>query len=119
MEDCTVTPSLNSTQTEQQQHMASTADINRPSFVSEVVGAQNSAAGGNSEATGSEVGLKRKRGRPRKYDGNLPSPKSAPLEFSTSPSSKRGRGRPRGSGMLQMLASMGEYIHFSLAYIGV
>lgn len=105
MEDCTATQSLNSTQAEL--HMASTADINNPSFAMGAVGVQNSAVGGNSEPIGSEVGLKRRRGRPRKYDANLSSPKSTPSGLSTSPSSKRGRGRPRGSGKLQILASMG------------
>ncbi|XP_062080490.1 AT-hook motif nuclear-localized protein 7-like isoform X2 [Humulus lupulus] len=72
---------------------------------------------------------KKKRGRPRKYDadGNLrlsylksvtpPPPSgttpfslsstvSSPSEFSSS--SKRGRGRPAGSGNWQLLASLGE-----------
>ncbi|XVF76286.1 hypothetical protein PTKIN_Ptkin13bG0254200 [Pterospermum kingtungense] len=64
---------------------------------------------------------KKKRGRPRKYDadGNLRIPyqvvpasppgftlsPSSPTEFS---SSKRGRGRPPGSGNWQLLASLGE-----------
>ena len=48
------------------------------------------------DPTGSEVGEKRKRGRPRKHDV---SPKSPP--------SKRPRGRPCGSGNLQQLASIG------------
>ncbi|KAI9080179.1 hypothetical protein K1719_037857 [Acacia pycnantha] len=98
----TYEPNPISTQTEQ--HLASTADVNGPFLA---VGVQNSAARGNSEPSGSEVGLKKKRGRPRKNDENLPSPNSAPPGFPTSPSSKRGRGRPRGSGKLQMLASMG------------
>ncbi|PON56108.1 PPC domain containing protein [Parasponia andersonii] len=69
---------------------------------------------------------KKKRGRPRKYDadGNLrlsyatppsgsttpfslSSPVSSPSEFSSS--SKRGRGRPPGSGNWQLLASLGEF----------
>ncbi|XVE96514.1 hypothetical protein REPUB_Repub02eG0229100 [Reevesia pubescens] len=66
---------------------------------------------------------KKRRGRPRKYDadGNLRLPyhqvmatnsppgftlsPSSPTEFS---SSKRGRGRPPGSGNWQLLASLGE-----------
>ena len=80
--------------------------------------------------TGSSVDSfgKKKRGRPRKYDadGNLrlsymagvtppsqttpfslSSPVSSPSEFSSS--SKRGRGRPPGSGNWQLLASLGEF----------
>ncbi|KAK2655061.1 hypothetical protein Ddye_008113 [Dipteronia dyeriana] len=72
---------------------------------------------------------KKKRGRPRKYDsdGNLrlasynnnnnninPAVASSPPGFSLTPStdfsssSKRGRGRPPGSGNWQLLASLGE-----------
>ncbi|XP_041024988.1 AT-hook motif nuclear-localized protein 7-like isoform X2 [Juglans microcarpa x Juglans regia] len=64
---------------------------------------------------------KKKRGRPRKYDadGNLrqsytvpPSPGFALSPSSPTPpspfSSKRGRGRPPGSGNWQLLASLGE-----------
>ncbi|KAA8518632.1 hypothetical protein F0562_016106 [Nyssa sinensis] len=63
---------------------------------------------------------KKKRGRPRKYDadGNLrlsylsPPQARPPTGFSLSPSphfsSKRGRGRPPGSGNWQQLASLGE-----------
>lgn len=72
---------------------------------------------------------KKKRGRPRKYDadGNLrlsyvtppsqttpfslSSPVSSPSEFSSS--SKRGRGRPPGSGNWQLLASLGEFMNSS------
>ncbi|KAK3226718.1 hypothetical protein Dsin_006580 [Dipteronia sinensis] len=70
----------------------------------------------------------KKRGRPRKYDsdGNLrlptynnnnnknPAAASSPPGFSLTPStdfsssSKRGRGRPPGSGNWQLLASLGE-----------
>ncbi|KAI4300408.1 hypothetical protein L6164_033791 [Bauhinia variegata] len=65
---------------------------------------------------------KKKRGRPRKYDadGNLRSvyqsaPQASP-GFSLSPgspsefSSKRGRGRPTGSGNWQLLASLGDLL---------
>lgn len=57
---------------------------------------------------------KRKRGRPKKFDMDseiispLPSP---PPGFPSSLSrtfEKRGRGRPRGSGRLQLLASLGK-----------
>ncbi|KAM4078518.1 hypothetical protein ACB094_09G044000 [Castanea mollissima] len=60
---------------------------------------------------------KKKRGRPRKYDadGNLRVSYTAaqpPPGFTLSPSdfssSKRGRGRPPGSGNWQLLASLGE-----------
>ncbi|THG18808.1 hypothetical protein TEA_001197 [Camellia sinensis var. sinensis] len=79
------------------------------------------AAGGGGGGGGLLV--KKKRGRPRKYDsdGNLrlPSipPPPPPPGFSFSPpfssssefsSSKRGRGRPPGSGNWQLLASLGE-----------
>ncbi|XWS55946.1 hypothetical protein CRYUN_Cryun09bG0043600 [Craigia yunnanensis] len=81
--------------------------------------------GGTLPSPGSGAGLdslgKKRRGRPRKYDadGNLRLPyqvvttsppgftlsPSSPTEFS---SSKRGRGRPPGSGNWQLLASLGE-----------
>ncbi|KAL7170354.1 hypothetical protein ACSBR2_035259 [Camellia fascicularis] len=80
--------------------------------------------GGGSVVGGGDGGLlvKKKRGRPRKYDsdGNLrlPSISPPPPGFSFSPpfsssssefsSSKRGRGRPPGSGNWQLLASLGE-----------
>lgn len=86
-------------------------------------------SGGVSSRSG-DLGLlsgsrgKKKRGRPRKYDseGNLRLPYMAtptnppgftltsptsPPHFSSS-SSKRGRGRPPGSGNWQLLASLGE-----------
>ena len=83
------------------------------------------SGGGTLGSPGSGAGLdslgKKKRGRPRKYDadGNLRLPyqvvttsppgftlsPSSPTEFS---SSKRGRGRPPGSGNWQLLASLGK-----------
>ncbi|KAJ8899554.1 hypothetical protein K2173_018528 [Erythroxylum novogranatense] len=84
---------------------------------------------GSGSGGGGSVDLfgKKKRGRPRKYDadGNLRVPAlqqarvvSSPAGFSFSPSSplsdqsfsssKRGRGRPPGSGNWQLLASLGE-----------
>lgn len=65
-----------------------------------------------------ELPGKKKRGRPRKYDadGNLRLPYAMSTGFALSPSSptsseyssKRGRGRPPGSGNWQLLASLGE-----------
>ncbi|XP_022744287.1 AT-hook motif nuclear-localized protein 7-like [Durio zibethinus] len=83
------------------------------------------SGGGTLGSPGSGLTLdslgKKKRGRPRKYDadGNLRLPyqlvttsppgftlsPSSPTEFS---SSKRGRGRPPGSGNWQLVASLGE-----------
>ncbi|XP_031252775.1 AT-hook motif nuclear-localized protein 7-like [Pistacia vera] len=76
----------------------------------------NNNSGGSGDLFG-----KKKRGRPRKYDseGNLRlQPSSFPLVssppgFTLTPSpdyssSKRGRGRPPGSGNWQLLASLGE-----------
>uniref|UniRef100_A0A5B7AQC7 AT-hook motif nuclear-localized protein n=1 Tax=Davidia involucrata TaxID=16924 RepID=A0A5B7AQC7_DAVIN len=74
------------------------------------VGVGGGGGGGSLDLLG-----KKKRGRPRKYDsdGNLRlSYLSPPPGFSLSPpshfSSKRGRGRPPGSGNWQLLASLGE-----------
>ncbi|KAH7438357.1 hypothetical protein KP509_04G012000 [Ceratopteris richardii] len=57
--------------------------------------------------------MKKKRGRPRKYgsDGSLALTVAPISSFSPSPSSpshKRGRGRPPGSGKNQQLAALGE-----------
>ncbi|XP_072994606.1 AT-hook motif nuclear-localized protein 11-like [Typha latifolia] len=69
-----------------------------------------------------EEPVKRKRGRPRKYrpDGTMLSPLSLtpPVSgsglvsgaASLSPSHKRGRGRPPGTGRKQQLASLGEWV---------
>ncbi|XVE61556.1 hypothetical protein DITRI_Ditri06bG0050000 [Diplodiscus trichospermus] len=95
-----------------------------------IISAANTAIPGSGGGTlgstpGSGVGLdslgKKRRGRPRKYDadGNLrlpyPAVKTSPPGFTLSPSSptefsssKRGRGRPPGSGNWQILASLGE-----------
>lgn len=61
--------------------------------------------------------MKRKRGRPRKYgpDGTVSlrlsplSPTENSTPGSTSPSQKRPRGRPPGSGRKQQLAALGMY----------
>ena len=70
------------------------------------------------------VVVKRKRGRPRKYDvvqgenmmRHVSSPPPAPgLSSSVSGggSVKRSRGRPKGSGKLQLLASLGKFLSFT------
>ncbi|XP_027348241.1 AT-hook motif nuclear-localized protein 7-like [Abrus precatorius] len=68
-----------------------------------------------SETENSGQAVKRGRGRPRKYDvnGNMMSPVSAPSGFpdhAIESTVKRSRGRPRGSGKLQILAAIGGYI---------
>ncbi|XP_034709243.1 AT-hook motif nuclear-localized protein 5 [Vitis riparia] len=65
--------------------------------------------------------VKRKRGRPRKYgpDGNVSlglSPMSARPSLgsgSVTPTQKRGRGRPPGTGRKQQLATLGEWMNSS------
>uniref|UniRef100_A0A6N2LFH5 AT-hook motif nuclear-localized protein n=1 Tax=Salix viminalis TaxID=40686 RepID=A0A6N2LFH5_SALVM len=75
-------------------------------------GGGTGCSGGSGSESVVENTLKRKRGRPRKHDvgANLVSspPLSPPPGLSSSLSScdKRGRGRPRGSGKLQLLASL-------------
>lgn len=76
----------------------------------------NNNSGGSGDLFG-----KKKRGRPRKYDseGNLrlqhfsyplvSSPPGFTLTPSDYSSSKRGRGRPPGSGNWQLLASLGKF----------
>ncbi|KAL9370533.1 hypothetical protein Peur_035673 [Populus x canadensis] len=78
-------------------------------------GGGTGCSGGSGSESVVENTLKRKRGRPRKYDvgANLVSspPLSPPPGLSSSLSSceKRVRGRPRGSGKLQLLASLGGF----------
>ncbi|CAN6486335.1 unnamed protein product [Victoria cruziana] len=65
-----------------------------------------------SNATGLNDPIKKKRGRPRKYgpDGTMAlalSPLSSIPSYST-PSFKRNRGRPRGSGKKQQLEALGS-----------
>ena len=79
-----------------------------------VVGGESEALNSGvriSENVGSEGAGKKRRGRPRKYDvdRNLLSPPTVPLSSSFESSVKRSRGRPRGSGKLQILASIGEF----------
>ncbi|XP_020217526.1 AT-hook motif nuclear-localized protein 5 [Cajanus cajan] len=67
--------------------------------------------------------VKKKRGRPRKYGPDGPvslrlSPMSAPAnstqgESAATPSQKKGRGRPPGSGRKQQLAALGEWMNSS------
>lgn len=83
------------------------------------VGGGAASAAGAAGGSGSFDPLgRKKRGRPRKYDadGNLrlSYAVSSPPGFSLSSpssdfSSKRGRGRPPGSGNWQLLASLGEF----------
>ncbi|XAR63074.1 hypothetical protein NMG60_11022887 [Bertholletia excelsa] len=59
--------------------------------------------------------VRRKRGRPRKYgpDGTVSlglSPTSSSSPLSGSPSQKRGRGRPPGTGRNQQIASLGGWL---------
>ncbi|KAL6276289.1 hypothetical protein ACE6H2_019890 [Prunus campanulata] len=77
---------------------------------------QSGAPIGRVELTGTDVLVKRKRGRPRKYEmigeeGNVAALVSAsPGTYSGSYSEslpKRGRGRPKGSGKLQLLSPHG------------
>lgn len=64
--------------------------------------------------------VKKKRGRPRKYGPDGPvslglSPMSAARNLtpgSTTPTNKRSRGRPPGSGRKQQLATLGKYYKF-------
>ncbi|PQM36135.1 AT-hook motif nuclear-localized protein 9-like [Prunus yedoensis var. nudiflora] len=76
---------------------------------------QSGAPIGRVELTGTNVLVKRKRGRPRKYEmvgeeGNVAALVSAsPGTYSGSYSEslpKRGRGRPKGSGKLQLLSPL-------------
>ena len=63
--------------------------------------------------------VKRKRGRPRKYgpDGTVSlalSPASATHPGTITPTQKRGRGRPPGSGRNQQLGSLGKIFCLSV-----
>ncbi|KAG6761797.1 hypothetical protein POTOM_035033 [Populus tomentosa] len=86
-------------------------------------GGGTGCSGGSGSESVVENTLKRKRGRPRKDDvgANLvPSPPLSPppgLTSSLSSCEKRVRGRPRGSGKLQLLASLGEHSNYALAFI--
>jgi hypothetical protein len=87
----------------------------------------NTAA--NTTPGSGELFGKKKRGRPRKYDadGNLRLSYTVPPPpgFALSPSSphpseyssKRGRGRPPGSGNWQLLASLGEFEESTAGFV--
>ncbi|CAL8999781.1 unnamed protein product [Prunus brigantina] len=73
---------------------------------------QSGAPIGRVELTGTDVLVKRKRGRPRKYemvgeDGNVVALVSASPGTYSESLPKRGRGRPKGSGKLQLLSPRG------------
>lgn len=80
----------------------------------------NNNIGASSEVPSSEPPVKKKRGRPRKYapDGGAVSLGLSPMSGTPStgsltPSQKRGRGRPPGSGRKQQLASLGGWMNSS------
>lgn len=110
-------------------NMAPTVSAEVSSFGSTATITPSSTGGGGGAQGGVDLFGKKKRGRPRKYDsdGNLrlaytgattptPTQPPAPPGFSLSPSSpsdfssKRGRGRPPGSGNWQLLASLGKFL---------
>ena len=98
---------------------------NNAAIVTEVVGNDaGSDTGAKSKSEGSESApVKRGRGRPRKYEvGGKPlSPVTPTPGLAIQPygsEEKRGRGRPRGSGKLQILASIGtSFFYFSLGFL--
>ncbi|RHN60580.1 putative chromatin remodeling & transcriptional activation HMG family [Medicago truncatula] len=97
---------------------------NNAAIVTEVLGNDaGSDTGAKSKSVGSESApVKRGRGRPRKYEvGGKPlSPVTPTPGLAIQPcgsEEKRGRGRPRGSGKLQILASIGmSFFYFSLGF---
>lgn len=64
--------------------------------------------------TGDVMEPKKKRGRPRKYQVDEDMGSAIPASNSES-SAKRARGRPKGSGKLQLLAANGEF--FSVFFL--
>ncbi|XVF69083.1 hypothetical protein PTKIN_Ptkin11bG0052100 [Pterospermum kingtungense] len=79
-------------------------------------GALGSGEGSGSGATSKETvnEKKRGRGRPRKYESGFPNSSASlealPSTIMASSSTKRARGRPKGTGRLQALASVGGYV---------
>ena len=78
-------------------------------------GTLGSGEGSGSGATSKENvnQKKRGRGRPRKYEKGVPNINESLGAFqipTASSSTKRARGRPKGSGKLQALASVGELL---------
>ncbi|OIV93538.1 hypothetical protein TanjilG_28695 [Lupinus angustifolius] len=95
----------------------------RPSFSHGGINVGGVSSGGVLPLTSSAENVKKKRGRPRKYDSTdgAVSLKLSPFAgtansstpSSTTPSEKRARGRPPGSGRKQQLASLGEWMNRS------
>ncbi|XP_061352363.1 AT-hook motif nuclear-localized protein 22-like isoform X2 [Gastrolobium bilobum] len=119
MEDqnLTLIQSLNSSPITNEEVMHTVSDNNNSNnAVPDAVGLDSASdTVAKSEAVGSGQPVKRGRGRPRKYDGDgkILSLKSEPPAISTYPfgsSVKRSRGRPPGSGKLQILASIGGFV---------
>ncbi|KAK7251302.1 hypothetical protein RIF29_34365 [Crotalaria pallida] len=88
------------------------------------IGGGGGSSGGVPPSVSSGEPVKKKRGRPRKYapnDVGAVSLKLSPLSGtahsstpgSTTPSEKRARGRPPGSGRKQQLAALGEWMNSS------
>ncbi|GKV16652.1 hypothetical protein SLEP1_g27266 [Rubroshorea leprosula] len=67
-------------------------------------------SGEGSDATGKQIVQPKKRGRPRKYDVGAVTSSLPALAPPEGDSAKRGRGRPKGSGKLQLLAALGGCI---------
>ena len=95
-------------------------------------GVADGNGGGVSSSAETTVLIKRKRGRPRRVDIdhhqnhvstilNVSPPPGFSSSLLSRSSEKRGRGRPRGSGRLQLLASVGEFLFFifSMLFISI
>ncbi|KAK7262213.1 hypothetical protein RJT34_29776 [Clitoria ternatea] len=93
-----------------------TNNVNVNNIVDGVGSASESLAVAIPLIVDSGLGAKRGRGRPRKYNvnGSMMSPVMAPppgfLDHGLETPPKRSRGRPRGSGKLQILASIGGFV---------
>ncbi|PON92058.1 PPC domain containing protein [Trema orientale] len=91
--------------------MGSTLPVDPPPAIS----SHGVNMGGGQTMVPSGEPVKRKRGRPRKYgpDGSVSlqlSPSPATTSGMASPTQKRSRGRPKGTGKKQQLASLGEWL---------